>query len=251
MDILYPSLKERLWHRMQQDIANYRPDVTRTNRLMCCACGRFLPPEHFSIDHIIPQQIVARDPPEAKQQFTNNQRSLTTLLCTKPLKIKGQQIYRHGCNSWKGKFYDTALREVLEGKIKPHNIRRPTTQHTIAALCVAYLILVSRYGYQIALTESGMLMRRQFFMPRLFHGLMPLRSQMILVGDPPDFNETMKKFWGDPVSFDFELGFCTMAVRNLSLAIPIARDPRVPVSKLIVIRQSQFSFKPDFRTMFD
>jgi hypothetical protein len=49
-DIDLPSLKEQLWQKMQGDLAKFVPDVVKRNRLMCCACGRFLPPEHFDVD---------------------------------------------------------------------------------------------------------------------------------------------------------------------------------------------------------
>ena len=42
------SLKERLWQKMQGDLAQFIPEVIDRNRLMCCACGRFLPLEDCS-----------------------------------------------------------------------------------------------------------------------------------------------------------------------------------------------------------
>src|SRR4051812_384096 len=51
-DVDLPSLKEQLWQKMQGDLAKFIPDVVERNRLMCCACGRFLPPEHFDVDHM-------------------------------------------------------------------------------------------------------------------------------------------------------------------------------------------------------
>jgi hypothetical protein len=40
-EIDIPSLKERLWQKMQGDLAQFVPEVVDRNRLMCCACGRF------------------------------------------------------------------------------------------------------------------------------------------------------------------------------------------------------------------
>ena len=41
-DIMLPSLKERLWHKMRGDLATYIPELDDNQLLMCCACGRFL-----------------------------------------------------------------------------------------------------------------------------------------------------------------------------------------------------------------
>ena len=44
-EIDLPSLKEKLWQKMQGDLATFIPEVVDRDRLMCCACGRFLPKE--------------------------------------------------------------------------------------------------------------------------------------------------------------------------------------------------------------
>ena len=66
-DVDMPSLKERLWQKMQVDLAQFVPDVVERNRLMCCSCGRFLPPEDFDVDHMISQRAIKRDPEEVRK----------------------------------------------------------------------------------------------------------------------------------------------------------------------------------------
>jgi hypothetical protein len=65
-DIDRPSLKDQLWQKMQADLAKFVPNVVERNRLMCCACGRFLPPEDFDVDHMISQRAVKCDPAEVR-----------------------------------------------------------------------------------------------------------------------------------------------------------------------------------------
>jgi hypothetical protein len=101
------------------------------------------------------------------------------LLCKKPLRLKGRQIYGNGCNGWKGRFYDKAIRELVFGSA--FESQRPiTNRHIIAALALGYLAMVSGFGYVIGLMRSGLLLREQFFMPNAFHrslGLIPLPDQ--------------------------------------------------------------------------
>ena len=92
MDLLAASIKENLWHKLRQDLQSYIPEISQTDRLMCCVCGRFLPYDDFSLEHIIPQQALADDPREIKAnpETTVNARSGVILLCRKRLLIKGQ-----------------------------------------------------------------------------------------------------------------------------------------------------------------
>jgi hypothetical protein len=54
VELMMPSLKERLWHNMRRDLANYVPETNGNRLLMCCACGRFLPQDSFDFEHIVP-----------------------------------------------------------------------------------------------------------------------------------------------------------------------------------------------------
>lgn len=159
MDIADASLKEKLWHSLREDLQAYIPATQSNSLLMCCTCGRFLPYENFSLEHIIPRQALADDPPEVKldASLPTNLRSGIMLLCNKPLKIKEKTVYKNGCNSWKGRFYDKSIRELLNGRALANKHRRITNRDIIALINVAYIAMVSRYGYQVALIPSGLI----------------------------------------------------------------------------------------------
>lgn len=253
MDLLAASIKENLWHKLRQDLQSYIPQTNGSNLLMCCTCGRFLPYKDFNLEHIIPQQALADDPSEIKSnpETTANMRSKNILLCSKPLMIKGRRVYNNGCNSWKGRFYDGRIRELLSGRIFDHEHKKVSNQHLIAALCAAYLAMVREFGYQVALTPSGLLMRQQFFLPSKFHRDMPLRSQMIFAAPPPEYEESHLKIWSNPFNFTIERDTCYVGFRTMSLMLPISRDPRLPIAKSILVAPPKYKLRPDFRTVFD
>ena len=111
---------------------------------------------------------------------------------------------------------------------------------------------MEKFGYRVALTEDGLLMRRQFFMPRRYHFQMPLRSQMVLIGSPPSYTrEEDLRFWPNPISCTFERDGCFMALRNLSMILPMSRDPTIPITRHITLLPQKYLLRPDFRTLFD
>jgi hypothetical protein len=245
------SLKERLWHKMRQDLMSYMPELGATKLLMCCACGRFLPQAHFSLEHIIPRQALADQPPEVKERLTANQRSGNILLCTKSLKIHGQTVYHNGCNSWKGRFYDRPIREILNGTILDNPRRRFSSQYIIALLCLGYIAMVSTYGYQVVLTQAGVLSRRQFFMPNKFHNAIPMRSQMVLMGPPIKFEEKHLEMWKKPFTLTITTNSCLFGIRSLAIHLPISRNPETPLAKHVRFAPANFTLRPDFSTVFD
>ena len=252
MDLLAVSIKEKLWHKLRQDLQAYIPEINETNLLMCCVCGRRLSYDDFSLEHIIPQQALADDPTEIKSnpETTANARSGVILLCRKRLLIKGR-IHNNGCNGWKGRFYDSHLRELLNGRILENKHHKPSDQHIIAALCASYLAMVLKFGYQVALTPSGVLMKRQFFNPHKFHRNLPLRHQIILAAPPPKYDEEDFRIWSNPFNFTIEGNACYVGFRTMSLILPISRDPRVPMSVSLLIAPQKYKLRPDFRAAFD
>ena len=80
IDIDSPSLKEILWHKMREDLSRYIPRILDTEKLMCPACCRFLPFADFDIEHIIPEQSLADDPPEVRAAIPKIERGGVTLL---------------------------------------------------------------------------------------------------------------------------------------------------------------------------
>jgi hypothetical protein len=250
-DVMAASIKEKLWHKMRQDLTTYIPQVAETNLLMCCTCGRFLPQGLFDLEHLIPQQAVKQDPHavRANPETPINVRSGNLLLCKKPPLVKKRPIHNNGCNSWKGRHYDKLISELIFGSLLESPT--PSDAHIIAALSLAYLAMVAEFGYIIVLVQSGALMREQFFSPRKFHRHLPLRHQILLRGTlpvlPPD-----APLWSKPFSFNFDSsGVCTVGARNFALLLPVSRDPRLPIARHLPIVPIKYKLRPDFRTFFD
>ena len=126
------------------------------------------------------------------------------LLCRQPLHYKGSRVYNNGCNSWKGRYYDKPISELVSGRALQKAGPPVTDTHIIAGLVLCYLAMVAEFGFKIALMESGLLMREQFFRPRKFHPALALRHQLILGGQPPVSPE--ERFWRRPFSFKFGRG---------------------------------------------
>jgi len=118
-EIDIPSLKERLWQKMQGDLAQFIPEVNDRNRVMCCACGRFLPPEYFDVDHMIPRQAIKCDPEEVRKNF-----------------------FSHGTQD----LYPTFLQ--VEHKLSPHVVGIIAVIYNIGAICGGILFgtLSERFG---------------------------------------------------------------------------------------------------------
>lgn len=252
MEIQEQSLKERLWHHMRADLARYVPAAATDERLMCCTCGRFLPFGDFSLEHIIPQQSLKDDPEEVKAKVFKNIRAGTMLLCTKPLKIEGKNFHGAGCNSFKGKFYDSALRSTLNRSIFDPKKKQFTSQHQVALFAAAYLAMVEHYGYGAVLTEAGREIRRQFFAPNKFNKTIPVMCQIVLMDQsrlvPLDGDLSP---WETPFAFSIEERTCVVGFRGLVISLPISRHPEMPVVQHLQFVPQRFALRPDFSTFFD
>ncbi|MBI5130552.1 MAG: hypothetical protein HZA66_14010 [Rhodopseudomonas palustris] len=249
-EIDLPNLKDRLWHNMQQDLARFVPEILERNRLMCCACGRFLPSEDFSIEHIIPKQTIKQDPQEVRSNPATpaNIRAGNILLCTKPLHYRNTRIHNNGCNSWKGKYFDGALTDIMTGKMPPHQNKKAQNAHIIGGLAAAYLAMVSEYGYVVALMQSGLIAREQFFNPNRFRKGLMAKSQMILTGQPQTAIED--QVWSRPFHFEFHAQSCLVTVRNFVVYLPISQDPRLPIIRHLQYVPQKYAFRPNFETVF-
>ncbi len=76
-DVMEPSIKERLWHKMRADLAQFVPETSENDLLMCCACGRSLRQEHFHLEHFGPATSPAiRSFRGPKQSCYTRQRAL-------------------------------------------------------------------------------------------------------------------------------------------------------------------------------
>jgi len=128
-DLMRASIPNRLWHKMRRDLLGFIPDVAANRLLMCCACGRFLPQEDFDLEHLIPRQALELDPDAVRSNPITplNVRAGNLLPCKKPLKLKDIS-YDNGCNSWKDRFYDKRISELVSGKaLQPLDARKFTS----------------------------------------------------------------------------------------------------------------------------
>jgi len=249
-DLIAASIQEKLWHKMRKDLADYVPEIAGNRLLMCCACGRFLPKECFDLEHIIPRQVLKQDPyvVRANPATSANIRSGNLLLCKKPLKHRGNKISDNGCNSWKGRFYDKFINDVVSGRALQQD--GVTQVHIISTLVVAYLAMVAEFGYVVTLMRSGLMMREQFFSPYKFHPALPLRSQMVL-GTSIPVTSPEARIWAHPFSFSFQNMGCTVGARNFAVTLPVSCDPRVPLARHLRIAPPKYKLRPFFGTVFD
>ncbi len=249
-DIDMPSLKERLWQKMQVDLAQFVPDVVERNRLMCCACGRFLPPEDFDVDHLISQRAIKCDPEEVRKnpETPANVRAGTILLCTKPIHYRGARFYNNGCNSWKGKNFDGPMTQIFTGTVGQHRNKHAQNSLIIGGLALAYLAMVAEFGYVVTLMQSGLALREQFFNPTRFRKGLGTKFKAIFMGSP--HKHPHDPIWTNPFRFQIEGQACLVTVRNFVIFLPVSRDPRDPIVRHLKIVPQRYAFRPNFDTWF-
>lgn len=249
-DLMSASYKEQLWHSMRHDLAKVVPEIRNNQLLMCCCCGRFLTQEFFNLEHLIPRQALREDPPAVRGDPTtpNNIRSGNLLLCKKPLLYRGSKLYGNGCNSWKGRFYDKPISDILAGRIQQTKTRKLHNAHIIGGLMLAYLAMVARFGYVIALMQSGLVLREQFFRPHNFHPRLGARFQIMLAGEP--FTDGDTEVWRRPFAFAFEQGACLVTIRNFVITAPVSRAPFAPIAQHLPIVPERYKLRPNFSTSF-
>jgi len=247
-EISLPNVKEILWQQMHDDIRSFIPHFP-DNELMCPACLRHVTFEQVSLEHIIPKQSVALDPVEVREAITRNQRSGLTLLCRKPLVLKGKPIPGSGCNGWKGTHFDKSVRELLHSE--PHTINF-NSRHQVSMFAVGYLALFSRYGYRVTLTPSGLLMRRQFFSPNSFLKAVPNKCQMILSGAPvTQLDEKSKNYWLDPFKITLEGGSACVVIRSMVFYLPLSEDPTIPLARVLHYVPRRYRLCRNLETIFE
>ncbi len=249
------STREKLWHSMRQDLGKFVPEILLNQLLMCPCCGRFLPQENFDLEHIVPRQALADDPRGARihENTPENIRAGTILLCKKPLKLQGSVTYNNGCNSWKGLWYDSWIREVLAGNMTRTRQTRKGAHHIVAMLAAGYLAMVHEYGYAAVLMESGLLMRKQFFEPRKFIPCLPIICQLTMLGGRPLFNPLDLGPWLRSFTFDFDtsLGVCRVGFRNSLLILPVSADPKTVRPTRLIIGPTPYALRPRFDVLFE
>ncbi|MGA9600860.1 MAG: hypothetical protein WBS22_11535 [Methylocystis sp.] len=244
-----PALKAILWHEMRDDLKSLVPWFAHNDLLLCPACCRPLPFDEFSLEHIIPRQALACDPLDVRAAIPQNERSGMTLLCRRRLVFKGNKLPVHGCNSWKGKFYDPFLRDLIGADFRRSRI---TSRHQVALFSAGYLGLFREFGYQIPLLPSGRLMRNQFFHPNTFLREVPVTSQLILAGSGlSNYEEANRAYWSEPFKITVDRNSAFIALRNMSFKLPLSRDPALPLARTLPYAPSKYAFRPDLTTVFD
>jgi hypothetical protein len=247
-EVNLPNVKELLWQQMDADLRSFIPHFPN-NEIMCPACLRHVKFGELSLEHIIPQQAVALDPVEVREAITRNQRSGLTLLCKKPLIFKGKQILGSGCNGWKGKYFDRFVRELLNsdaGTIKF------SSRHQVSMFAVGYLALFSKFGYRVALSSGGLLMRRQFFAPNAFLNDVPHKYQIILGGQVlTQFDAHNRSYWSDPFNFHIEEDSVCLAIRSMGFFLPLSEDPTIPLARVLRYVPPRYKLRPNLETVFE
>jgi hypothetical protein len=135
-DVDIPGLKEILWHKMRDDLKHYIPQIANTDLLMCPTCCRFLPFEHFNVEHVIPQQALADDPAEVRAAIPRSERSVTILLCMKELLIKGRSFMITAATAGKADFTTNSY----ERYSKPERSRKIILHHDTTSPCSTHVI---------------------------------------------------------------------------------------------------------------
>jgi hypothetical protein len=244
-----PSQKEILWHRLREDLKSLVPWFANNDLLLCPTCCRPIKFDEFSVEHIVAKQALACDPVDVRQAISQNERSGLTLLCRKRLVMKGKQIPGSGCNSWKGKYFDPSLRELLAADFQT---RRMSTRHQVSLYSAGYLALFRQFGYQIALSSAGLLSRRQFFYPNTFLKEVPLNCQMMLAGDRrSEFKEDEERYWREPFSIEINRMTALIVLRNMGFRVPVSRDPTQPLARILAYAPPKYTFRPDMTNFFD
>ena len=169
--------------------------------------------------------------------------------CKKELLIKGKKLYDNGCNNWKGRFYDKFLREIFNTRvIKKNNF---TSRHHVALFNACYLGLFAKYGFQITLVPSGLIMRKQFFNQNRFNREVPAKCQMALMAEPHIiYDEQSARYWTPSFKFSIEPNFCIVVVRNASMRLPLSRDPEIPIARALPFAPPRYALRPNFETIF-
>lgn len=247
-DVFLADTKMKLWTSLRSDLVKIAPWFADTDTLLCPVCCRQLKYNNFSVEHVIPQQALANDPEDVRALITKNERSGLTLLCSEPFIMRGKPVRGNGCNGWKGKHFDQSIRTLLKAGSLPEPF---TDRHIIALLMVGYLGLFRRFGYRVALTQSGLIFRNQFFNPHRFTPTLPLRSQMLLKGDGlSQYDASAHNYWSVPVSIEVKGNVAYVVIRNYSVILTLSEDPTVPIPHTLAYVPPRYRFRPNLTVAF-
>jgi hypothetical protein len=116
---------------------------------------------------------------------------------------------------------------------------------------VGYLALFSKFGYRVALSSGGLLMRRQFFAPNAFLNDVPHKYQIILGGQVlTQFDEHNGSYWSDPFNFHIEGDSVCLAIRSVGFFLP-HEDPTIPLAHVLRYVPPRYKLRPNLETVFE
>ena len=111
--------------------------------------------------------------------------------------------------------------------------------------------LFSKYGYRVAPSASGLLMRRQYFSPFSILKAIPYYCQVVLGGQPlTEFTEENETYWSDPFKITIENGYANMVLRSVSFSLPLSEDPTVPLARILQYAPPKYRWRPNLETAF-
>jgi hypothetical protein len=137
------------------------------------------------------------------------------------------------------------MTQILTGKAAKNSNKHARNAHIIGGLALAYLGMVSEFGYIITLMRSGLLLRQQFFNPNKFHKALGTRYQLILTGEAT-FDKA-SPVWKRPFSFKFDGQSSLVTVRNFVVRLPMTQDPLAPIARHLKIVPHKYTFRPNFQ----
>jgi hypothetical protein len=85
---------------------------------------------------------------------------------------------------WKGKNFDGPMTQIFTGRVGQHRNKHGQNALIIGGLALAYLAMVAEFGYIVALMQSGLALREQFFNPSRFRNGMGTKFKAIFMGSP-------------------------------------------------------------------
>lgn len=161
------GLKDEAYKVLREDLLKVRPDLSDREVILCPLCLREIPQTDIitsGIEHIIPQVVVQNDPVAYKTLANKNQRCGITVLCRQTRNIKSNgKILNDGCNGFKGRTYDWAIKNILDDK--PHKQEELQFRHGVALLTMGYLGAFQIFGYSYILRPELDEIREQFDFP--------------------------------------------------------------------------------------
>ena len=93
-------------------------------------------------------------------------------------------------------------------------------------------------------------MRRQFFSPGAYLPDLPSGFQMFMMAAEYKPPKDDLEFWSRPFRFIMGAGECTVIMRNITVRMPMVRDPALPIAKHVRFAPRRFVFAPSYSTVF-